>query len=434
MRELQTIDEGVLRKAKKNVETILPVPGDEVFQSFNKSGGYRPEELEKIRSKYREISQVLVSRLVFPALPEKIEERVVISLGITKKELADIRQICLRTEMNGGEEFEAFNERLKAVISKAFPKISKEKVGELLAKIEQATNVDTQEVVFDMISEQLKGMEPYIINRSILEFDLEKKEMLDTKTGALNEKGLEERFHLEAVKLNRQETEETEETEKKCMVIYEFDINSFKLINDDPQRGHAVGDDVIKEVVAELKKMLRPGDVVGRRGGDEFSVIATDVLISEVSAVTQKILLAIENISDRNGGRISITGSFRKIIKGDRVNYKEITESLDETGGIAKVLHEGELIEFPLNIKIDAKDKKTKELLAKAVARRKIKREKNKYLLKLEQTDVKTPEGLSESKLLYQMLGLIDSKEDILVGQELTSMELKEGIYKDIIV
>jgi diguanylate cyclase (GGDEF)-like protein len=49
------------------------------------------------------------------------------------------------------------------------------------------------------------------------------------------------------------------------------DMNKLKLIND--VHGHRIGDEALRALAAELKKMAGPGYLVARIGGDEFGVV-----------------------------------------------------------------------------------------------------------------------------------------------------------------
>jgi diguanylate cyclase (GGDEF)-like protein len=50
-----------------------------------------------------------------------------------------------------------------------------------------------------------------------------------------------------------------------------LDLNQFKVVND--RYGHPAGDLLLKQFSDELKSNVRPGDVVGRWGGDEFVIL-----------------------------------------------------------------------------------------------------------------------------------------------------------------
>jgi diguanylate cyclase len=73
-------------------------------------------------------------------------------------------------------------------------------------------------------------------------------------------------------------------------VIALIDIDHFKTIND--TFGHVVGDCVLRQLSAELRRNLRDGDQAGRYGGDEFCVILPNT--SEAQAC-----LAMERLRER---------------------------------------------------------------------------------------------------------------------------------------
>ena len=66
-----------------------------------------------------------------------------------------------------------------------------------------------------------------------------------------------------------------------------IDVDHFKQIND--TFGHAVGDEVLKEVADLIQKSCRNIDIVGRYGGDEFLVILIETTEPEALKIAERI-------------------------------------------------------------------------------------------------------------------------------------------------
>lgn len=64
------------------------------------------------------------------------------------------------------------------------------------------------------------------------------------------------------------------------LAVLFIDLDQFKPIND--RFGHDVGDQVLRQFALRLNNSLRSTDTVSRRGGDEFTLILTDIPVRSV--------------------------------------------------------------------------------------------------------------------------------------------------------
>jgi diguanylate cyclase (GGDEF)-like protein len=85
-----------------------------------------------------------------------------------------------------------------------------------------------------------------------------------------------------------------------------IDLDHFKQIND--QWGHPVGDQVLANVGAVLRSVLRARDFAGRNGGEEFAVLLPDTGILAGLEIAERIRTAIAEIS-LPGTDVSVTAS-----------------------------------------------------------------------------------------------------------------------------
>ena len=86
---------------------------------------------------------------------------------------------------------------------------------------------------------------------------------------------------------------ERAEAHEGALAVLFLDVDRFKLVND--SLGHEVGDRLLTEIAGRLRAALRPGDLVARFGGDEFTVLLEDVRSSsDAIAVAERILRSLE--------------------------------------------------------------------------------------------------------------------------------------------
>ncbi|HEX3597814.1 MAG TPA: diguanylate cyclase [Polyangiaceae bacterium] len=115
---------------------------------------------------------------------------------------------------------------------------------------------------------------------------------LDALTGILNRRSLEAAIH-------------THLTARERFAVLFCDIDHFKSIND--RFGHDVGDTVLKAVSEMLKQGIRPGDAVGRYGGEEFVLVISGAGPESARLVAERHRKTIEGIDFSGVGPKQVT-------------------------------------------------------------------------------------------------------------------------------
>lgn len=81
------------------------------------------------------------------------------------------------------------------------------------------------------------------------------------------------------------------ERSKGAIAVLMIDLDHFKAIND--TYGHCAGDEVLRVSAQRLRASIRPGDAVGRIGGEEFLVLMPGVKRDDVQRMAERIRSAL---------------------------------------------------------------------------------------------------------------------------------------------
>ncbi|MEO8226645.1 MAG: diguanylate cyclase [Gemmatimonadota bacterium] len=114
----------------------------------------------------------------------------------------------------------------------------------------------------------------------------------DPLTNTYNRRALTEKLEQEMDRAARYATMLT------CMMI---DIDNFKQIND--THGHLVGDVILRQLSALLKREQRSPDVVARYGGEEFVVLLPETNITESRNFADRVLKRVASYDFGEPGR-----------------------------------------------------------------------------------------------------------------------------------
>ena len=75
------------------------------------------------------------------------------------------------------------------------------------------------------------------------------------------------------------------------IAVLMLDLDHFKRVND--SHGHATGDRLLRDFTRTLAQTLRPQDVLGRIGGEEFAVVLPQISAADAATIAERLCNAV---------------------------------------------------------------------------------------------------------------------------------------------
>ncbi|MBA3070138.1 MAG: sensor domain-containing diguanylate cyclase [Hyphomonas sp.] len=110
--------------------------------------------------------------------------------------------------------------------------------------------------------------------------------MTDPLTKALNRRAFYRLSEREVLRSSRH---------GKPLTAIMFDIDHFKQVND--VHGHAIGDEVLTQLVSCVTRNIRDEDLLGRLGGEEFALVLPETDLSNAVVLANRLREAVRDLS-----------------------------------------------------------------------------------------------------------------------------------------
>jgi diguanylate cyclase (GGDEF)-like protein len=152
-------------------------------------------------------------------------------------------------------------------------------------------------VILTLVAEALGIFRPMV--RKIIRYtsDLNRAATIDSLTGVFNRRSFTERGLTELARAGRYGRE---------TALLMIDADRFKAVND--THGHGVGDDVLVALTSTLSLALRPSDLLGRLGGEEFAVILPETGLEGAQDTAERLRKAVSALRvPTPSGQLSFT-------------------------------------------------------------------------------------------------------------------------------
>jgi diguanylate cyclase (GGDEF)-like protein len=92
----------------------------------------------------------------------------------------------------------------------------------------------------------------------------------------------------------------------RAHVLCYLDLDKFKLVND--SAGHAVGDELLKQIGGLLKTRIRNSDLLARLGGDEFGLLLENCSSERATIIALSLIQAVDELRFSAGDKFYRVG------------------------------------------------------------------------------------------------------------------------------
>jgi diguanylate cyclase (GGDEF)-like protein len=149
-----------------------------------------------------------------------------------------------------------------------------------------------------------------LLQRSLMHQQLAAAARTDPKTGLLNAAAWQREADAEVARALRTNVP---------LALLLVDVDHFKRVNDG--HGHLIGDEVLRALAAELRQQVRESDVVGRFGGEEFTVLLPRSGDACAYGIAERLRASAAGLSVAAAdARISVTISIGVAVLGQHGN------------------------------------------------------------------------------------------------------------------
>ncbi|NNF60090.1 MAG: diguanylate cyclase [Gammaproteobacteria bacterium] len=151
--------------------------------------------------------------------------------------------------------------------------------------------------------------------------ELEQASVTDPLTGLHNRRYLSEHLQIELQRCARYGSP---------LSLLMIDLDHFKALND--RYGHVVGDKVLQEFAAMLRRVARNTDIVARYGGEEFCVVLTNTDFAGGAHLAERICEEARAMrhDDGAGGQLTVTCSTGMATASDEGEPQVLIERADK--------------------------------------------------------------------------------------------------------